>query len=116
MPENVSDTAPPCAHTHARLAVQVDWLINTLTHFYHHNLKGFEKNFDIVLKNVEHRVRLLKVGGQQDCDSGLVDDEHQDDHALQKMNMPVQAPLACVRLTVHEPAPKPTGLRVLLLT
>lgn len=42
-------------------AVQIDWAINTATHVYHNNLKGFEKTFDHLLRNTEHRVRILKV-------------------------------------------------------
>lgn len=41
----------------------VDWAINTATHIYHNNLKGFEHTFDHVLRNIEHRVRLLKDDG-----------------------------------------------------
>lgn len=41
----------------------VDWFINTSTRFYNTNLKGFEKNFDHLLHNVEHRVKLLKDNG-----------------------------------------------------
>ncbi|KAG2492119.1 hypothetical protein HYH03_009610 [Edaphochlamys debaryana] len=40
-----------------------DWTINTATHVYHNNLKGFEHNFDQFLRNVEHRVRILKDDG-----------------------------------------------------
>jgi hypothetical protein len=40
---------------------QTDWAINTATHVYNHNLKGFEVTFDRTLRNIEHRVRILKA-------------------------------------------------------
>ena len=39
-----------------------DWLIINASHFYNSNLKGFEHTFDHLLRNLEHRVHLLKVG------------------------------------------------------
>lgn len=39
-----------------------DWAIINITHFYNFNLKGFEHTFEHFLGNLEHRVRLLKVG------------------------------------------------------
>ncbi|GFR46515.1 hypothetical protein Agub_g8101 [Astrephomene gubernaculifera] len=40
-----------------------DWAITTALHVYNHNLKGFEHTFDHLLRNVEERVRILKVDG-----------------------------------------------------
>ncbi|GLC39335.1 hypothetical protein PLESTB_000896000 [Pleodorina starrii] len=40
-----------------------DWAINTATHVYNNNLKGFENTFENVLLNLEHRVRILKNEG-----------------------------------------------------
>lgn len=40
-----------------------DWAITNSAHFYQHNLKGFEHTFEHFLRNLEHRVRLLKDNG-----------------------------------------------------
>jgi hypothetical protein len=40
-----------------------DWAIVNSTHFYNSNLKGFEHTFEHFLRNLEHRVKLLKDNG-----------------------------------------------------
>ncbi|GLC39343.1 hypothetical protein PLESTB_000895200 [Pleodorina starrii] len=54
----------------------VDWAINTATHIYHNNLKGFEHTFDHALRNVEHRVRILKDDGLNGVPKALSFDLH----------------------------------------
>ncbi|EFJ50773.1 hypothetical protein VOLCADRAFT_88631 [Volvox carteri f. nagariensis] len=45
------------------VVVGTDWAINTATHVYQHNLKGFEHTFENLLLNLEQRVRILKNEG-----------------------------------------------------
>ncbi|PNH04947.1 hypothetical protein TSOC_008841 [Tetrabaena socialis] len=48
-----------------------DWAINTAAHIYNHNLKGFEHTFENLLRNTEHRMRILKDGGLQGIGKAL---------------------------------------------
>ncbi|KXZ49869.1 hypothetical protein GPECTOR_19g320 [Gonium pectorale] len=53
-----------------------DWAINTATHIYNNNLKGFETGFENLLNNVEHRVRILKDEGLNGIPKALSFDVH----------------------------------------
>ncbi|PNW74588.1 hypothetical protein CHLRE_12g491550v5 [Chlamydomonas reinhardtii] len=54
----------------------IDWTINTASHIYQNNLKGFEHTFDHFLNNVEHRVRILKDDGLSGIGKALSYDVH----------------------------------------
>ncbi|PNW74537.1 hypothetical protein CHLRE_12g492150v5 [Chlamydomonas reinhardtii] len=54
----------------------IDWTINTASHIYHNNLKGFEQTFESILSNVEHRVRILKDDGLSGIGKALSYDVH----------------------------------------
>ncbi|KAG2452689.1 hypothetical protein HYH02_002921 [Chlamydomonas schloesseri] len=54
----------------------IDWSINTATHIYHNNLKGFEHTFENILRNVEHRLRILKDDGLSGIGKALSFDVH----------------------------------------
>ncbi|KAG2427858.1 hypothetical protein HXX76_012178 [Chlamydomonas incerta] len=54
----------------------IDWSINTATHIYHNNLKGFEHTFNHFLNNMEHRVRILKDDGLSGIGKAISLDVH----------------------------------------
>ncbi|KAG2492114.1 hypothetical protein HYH03_009605 [Edaphochlamys debaryana] len=58
----------------------IDWTINTATHVYHNNLKDFEHTFDHFLRNIEHRVRILKNEGLTGIPNALSMDVHTHGH------------------------------------
>ncbi|EFJ45523.1 hypothetical protein VOLCADRAFT_94281 [Volvox carteri f. nagariensis] len=74
--------------------VTADWAINTATHVYQHNLKGFEHTFDHALRNVEHRVRILKDDGLNGIPKALSFDLHTPATNHRTTTPPTSMPIA----------------------